>query len=149
LVERALAHQLVERALANDRPVRMLYVSDFDPSGFNMPVAAARKVEFLNREYDLDIQLRPVVLTHDQCGSAIRPVVLTHDQCGSARGPQSLMPGRRCIPAAFHKSCVTLRQEEPTMLTMKAARCNERHPGRGIDQPLGSQLIHATNGVTR
>ena len=27
-------HQLVERALANDRSVRMLYVSDFDPSGF-------------------------------------------------------------------------------------------------------------------
>jgi hypothetical protein len=62
-------HQLIERALASGRPVRILYVSDFDQSGFNMPVAAARKIEFinLNRGLDLDIQVRPVVLTHDQC----------------------------------------------------------------------------------
>jgi len=62
--------QLVQRARETGLPVRILYVSDFDPAGFGMPVAAARKIEFLlYREelYDLDIQLRPIVLTHDQC----------------------------------------------------------------------------------
>jgi hypothetical protein len=63
---------VVKRALASGRPVRILYVSDFDPAGASMPVAVARKIEF--RLYQegldggaLDIQVRPIVLTHDQC----------------------------------------------------------------------------------
>ena len=58
---------LVERA--GDRPIRILYVSDFDGAGANMPVAAARKIEWFARNQDepLDIQLHPIVLTHDQC----------------------------------------------------------------------------------
>ena len=41
--------------------MRILYVSDFDPRGFVMPVSVARKFEFLlyrDELYDLDIQLR-------------------------------------------------------------------------------------------
>jgi hypothetical protein len=61
--------ELVERAVASGRPVRILYISDFDPAGLSMPLAAARKIEFYLRErgLDLDIQLRPVALTHEQC----------------------------------------------------------------------------------
>jgi hypothetical protein len=61
--------EIVQRAVASQRPVRILYVSDFDPGGQSMPVAAARKIEFLIRDgnLDLDIQLRPVVLNEDQC----------------------------------------------------------------------------------
>ena len=61
--------ELADRANAAQRPVRILYVSDFDPGGMSMPVAAARKIEFTLRKEmpDLDIQLRPIVLTHEQC----------------------------------------------------------------------------------
>jgi hypothetical protein len=61
--------ELVQRALKCGRPVRILYVSDFDPGGDSMPVAVARKIEHLLHigGHDLDIQVRPVVLTHDQC----------------------------------------------------------------------------------
>jgi hypothetical protein len=62
--------ELVERARQSERPVRILYVSDFDPAGMSMPVAVARKIEFALRSEsadELDIQVRPVVLTHDQC----------------------------------------------------------------------------------
>jgi hypothetical protein len=61
-------YKLVKRAQAGGRPVRILYISDFDPQGHNMPVAVARKIEFLNRTRNLglDIQVRPVVLTHEQ-----------------------------------------------------------------------------------
>jgi hypothetical protein len=47
----------------------VLYISDFDPAGLNMPVAAARKIEFLARNSDVefDVQVRPVVLTLEQC----------------------------------------------------------------------------------
>ncbi len=61
--------ELVNRAIADGRPTRILYGSDFDPAGGSIPVAAARKIEFLLRSagHEADIQLRPIVLTHDQC----------------------------------------------------------------------------------
>ena len=61
--------QLVERAINSGRPVRILYISDFDPAGASMPVAVARKIKHLLHQggQDLDIQVRPVVLTFDQC----------------------------------------------------------------------------------
>ena len=62
-------YQLVQRAKEISRPVRILYISDFDPAGMSIPLAAARKIEFLiHKEHlDLDVQLRPVALTHEQC----------------------------------------------------------------------------------
>lgn len=64
-----LARQAVQRAVDDGRPMRILYVSDFDPGGRSMPVALARKVEFWLREadLDLDITLDPIVLTPEQC----------------------------------------------------------------------------------
>jgi hypothetical protein len=58
---------LVERARESERPVRILYLSDFDPAGQSMPVAVARKIEFLVQSSLLDIQVRPIALTHEQC----------------------------------------------------------------------------------
>jgi len=62
-------HRLVQRATASGRPVRILYISDFDPAGVGMPVAASRKIEFLIRRdnLDLDVQVRQIALTHRQC----------------------------------------------------------------------------------
>jgi hypothetical protein len=62
--------QLVDRAEESGRPVRILYLSDFDPAGNGMPVAAARKIEhtlYQRGLHDLDIQVRPIFLTHEQC----------------------------------------------------------------------------------
>lgn len=59
----------VDRARLSGRPMRILYVSDFDPAGMSMPVAVARKIEHrLHQEGldHLDIQVRPVVLTAEQ-----------------------------------------------------------------------------------
>jgi hypothetical protein len=60
---------LVKRAIASGRPVRILHVTDFDPGGRSMPTAAARKIEFILRKsgLDLDISLEPVALTPEQC----------------------------------------------------------------------------------
>jgi hypothetical protein len=61
--------ELVDRARRSGKPVRIIYGSDFDPGGASMPVAVARKIEWVIRKegHDLDIQVRPVVLTVDQC----------------------------------------------------------------------------------
>ena len=62
-------HELMRRARRDGMPVRILYISDFDPGGMSMPVAAARKIEFyLRRDApDLDVQVNPIALTHEQC----------------------------------------------------------------------------------
>jgi rubrerythrin len=60
-------------ARSGGRPVRIIYISDFDPGGESMPVAAARKIEWFTRGHEdktgekLDIQLHPIVLTKAQC----------------------------------------------------------------------------------
>lgn len=61
--------ELVLRAHQGGRPVRVFYVSDFDPAGQSMPVAAARKAEFWIHKLgvDVDLELRPIVLTAEQC----------------------------------------------------------------------------------
>jgi hypothetical protein len=59
----------VARARESGQPVIILYVSDFDPQGENMPCAVARKIEFDLRKLaeDLNVQVRAVALTHEQC----------------------------------------------------------------------------------
>jgi hypothetical protein len=61
--------ELVDRVVQDGRPCRILYLSDFDPQGTTMPVAIARKIEHRVRtdDLDVDIELRPVLLTHEQC----------------------------------------------------------------------------------
>jgi hypothetical protein len=62
-------HQFVERVKQSGKPARLLYVTDFDPQGHKMPPAVARKTEFLiyRENLHLDVQVRPVALTYEQC----------------------------------------------------------------------------------
>lgn len=50
-------------------PVRVIYISDFDPAGRSMPKAMARKVEFTidGNGLDADVQVIPFALTPAQC----------------------------------------------------------------------------------
>jgi hypothetical protein len=62
--------ELARRAEESGLPVRILYISDFDAAGAGMPVAAARKIEYeiyKEANYGLDIQVRDIVLTREQC----------------------------------------------------------------------------------
>jgi hypothetical protein len=58
----------VRRVQAHGKKTRILYISDFDPSGGRMPTSVARKIELLLRrdEHDLDIRLDPILLTREQ-----------------------------------------------------------------------------------
>lgn len=59
----------IRRVLAHRKKTRILYISDHDPSGDQMPVSVARKIEYLLRRDghdDLDIRLDPIVLTAEQ-----------------------------------------------------------------------------------
>jgi hypothetical protein len=61
--------EFVDRIEEHDRPTRVIYISDFDPAGRSIPLAAARKIEFelYRRGISLDVQLRPIALTPEQC----------------------------------------------------------------------------------
>lgn len=63
-------YQLVERFKESQKPVRIFYISDFDPAGECMPVSISRKIEYFMRQdnWDSDIKLKPVMLTSEQCG---------------------------------------------------------------------------------
>src|SRR5262249_42421416 len=63
------SRQLALRSAEYGAPVRIIYISDFDPGGRSMPKAVARKVEFTIAKFnlDVDLQLIPLALTPDQC----------------------------------------------------------------------------------
>lgn len=56
-------------ARASQRPIRILYISDFDPAGLSIPLTAARKFEFEIRRQglDIDLQVNRIALTKEQC----------------------------------------------------------------------------------
>lgn len=53
---------------AGFKPTRLFYISDFDPAGNSMPVATARKIEFMLSHYGVtaDVRLKPLALNADQ-----------------------------------------------------------------------------------
>jgi hypothetical protein len=54
--------------LPDDRPTRILYASDFDPSGEAMPVQVSRLIQYYIDDYapERDIKLTPIALTREQ-----------------------------------------------------------------------------------
>ena len=58
----------IKRAIESGRPLRILYLSEFDPAGRSMPVASARKIEFWQRHNhpDLNVTVNPIALLPEQ-----------------------------------------------------------------------------------
>ena len=48
------SRELALRSAKYGAPVRIIYISDFDPGGRSMPKAVARKVEFTIAKFDLE-----------------------------------------------------------------------------------------------
>lgn len=63
-----MIYRLVEAADNDGRPTIVFYVSDCDPSGWQMPISLSRKVQALNDSLflDADIEVRRIALTPDQ-----------------------------------------------------------------------------------
>jgi hypothetical protein len=61
-------YALLERRALLEKPLRILYLSDFDPAGKHMPVSPARHIEFAirNMEEKPDIRLHHLALTEEQ-----------------------------------------------------------------------------------
>jgi hypothetical protein len=61
-------YRCIQRIREATRPTRIFYVSDFDPAGQSMPVAVARKLEWMLDRFgvDQDVRVMPTVLTIGQ-----------------------------------------------------------------------------------
>ena len=64
----AMVSLLRSRVRHMEKPCRILYVSDFDSAGKNMPRQVARQLQFWIERYaaDCDIRIEPIVMTAEQ-----------------------------------------------------------------------------------
>jgi len=64
-------HSLIRRIRSITKPVRIFYITDFDPAGECMPMSIARKIEYFIRLNDTKehVRLKQIMLTADQCKS--------------------------------------------------------------------------------
>lgn len=76
---------------SKEKPVRIFYISDFDPAGNSMPKATARKIEFFvrNKYPDFDIRLKPIALTKEQIIKYQLPSVPIKDEKRAAKFRES------------------------------------------------------------
>jgi hypothetical protein len=72
---------VARRAQESGKPVRIFYLSDFDPAGDKMPAAIARQIEFWLPLYapDADIKLTPLGLTREQVVAYALPTIPNKD----------------------------------------------------------------------
>src|SRR5215210_7279188 len=64
----AMVSLLRDRVARLEKPCRVLYISDYDAAGRNMPRQMARHMEFWSERYgtDYDIRVEPIVMTAEQ-----------------------------------------------------------------------------------
>jgi hypothetical protein len=75
----AMVNLLRKRVSRLEKPTRVLYVSDYDKAGRNMPKQMARQMEFWIERYasEYDIRVEPIVMTAEQ--AAKYPTFLDSD----------------------------------------------------------------------
>jgi hypothetical protein len=84
----SIVNLLQGRVQALGKPCRILYVSDFDPSGANMPFQVSRQVQFWLEHYgtDADIRLEQVILTAEQADYyALTPIPIKDSDLAKIR----------------------------------------------------------------
>jgi DNA topoisomerase VI subunit B len=90
-------YEAIERANADGRPAVMLYFADFDPSGHQMSISVARKVQALqdSKYPHLNVKLYRVALTIDQVRDlpASKPATGSKRMFGTSATP-SLSPSQ-------------------------------------------------------
>jgi hypothetical protein len=82
-----LIYHLARRIEADGRPAVILYFSDFDPSGYQMPVVVARKLQALNTLFGgtLTVEVHIAALTREQAeqynlpSTPLKPTELRRD----------------------------------------------------------------------
>lgn len=77
-----LCYQRCIRAAQNGKRVRIFYISDWDRYGWQMPIAVARKLEFMawDKDEELDIKLKHLALNEQQVNQFDLPPAPKHGE---------------------------------------------------------------------
>jgi hypothetical protein len=75
---------LLSRTASRNKPVRIFYISDFDPAGDCMSPAAARQIEFWLPKYapEIEVKVQHLLLTHGQVQKYNLPRIPAKDSDG-------------------------------------------------------------------
>jgi hypothetical protein len=119
-----------------DKPVRIFYISDFDPAGRGMPVSVARQIEFWRKQYapDSDVKLTPLVLTREQVQHYRLPRVPIKDTDRR----------KKDFEETYGEGAVELDALE-AVYPGELARLVEEAIRSYFDADLGSRLVEAEN----
>src|SRR3990172_1004427 len=152
---------IARKASELKKPVRIFYISDFDPSGEQMPVSVARKVEWFAREkykFPFDVKLKPIVLKYDQVIRYRLPGIPTQEGDSRAKAfierngdrateldaREALYPGElaRIIREALEPY---YDRENPKKIMAENARISK--PARQMLETIRPKLEEALNGL--
>ena len=95
---------IARHAASDGRPIVIFYFSDADPSGWQMPISVARKLQALRdqRFPDLDVQVQPVALTPAQVkeyGLPSTPLKESERAISTGGKPSSVLSKLRSTPS--------------------------------------------------
>lgn len=133
--------KFIRRVADIRKPARIFFISDFDPAGENMPISAARKIEFLLRQYKLnrklDIKLKPLLLTRRQCEMFKLTGIPVHEKFG-----------KNCSFAKYHgQSVVELHALEVARPGYTGKLVESRMRGY-LDPVKLTRLVRTTDIIT-
>jgi hypothetical protein len=133
--------KFVERVSDIRKPVRIFFISDFDPAGENMPISAARKIEFLLRQCKLkrrlDIKLKPLLLTRKQCEMFRLPGI-----------PVSEKFGKNCSFIKYHGQLVVELHALEVARPGYAEKLVEERMSEYVDLGKLTRFVKATDIMT-
>jgi hypothetical protein len=132
---------LLRRIEDTGKPARILYISDMDKAGKNMPVQVGRQCEFWIKKYlpDADIRLEPIVLTPEQVEEHnLDDMAITDEETGEEKieldALEGLVPGE--LEKIVEKNIKRFRDEG---LRRKFGRA-ELHAREALAQALEEEL---------
>ncbi len=129
----------IKRFQRTGRPVRIFYVSDFDPAGAGMPVSMSRKLEYLiyRQHLDLDIKVYPTVLTSAQTRQypLLLPTPIKETERRKAR-----------FEATYGEGAIELDALE-ALYPGELARILQRELSRYYDSSLSTRLFQAKQQI--
>jgi hypothetical protein len=145
-------YALLERRARLEKPLRILYLADFDPAGTHMPGAPARHIEFAIRDMEEkpDIRLHHLALTEDQVRELELPRIPIKDSDRRKAGFEAkhgegatelnalMHPTRRTQTEAMLREAIRRLRDDTLPDRLRASR----REAQGI---LDEDLVHLQN----
>src|SRR5215210_3521119 len=133
----AMVSLLRDRVRGLEKPCRVLYVSDYDAAGRNMPKQMARHMEFWSERYgtDYDIRVEPIVMTAEQ---ATKYPEAPDTGAVELDAMEELDPGR--LARIVRKNVAQFRDFDLSRKVHTRARAAQEAVDAAVDEAIADEL---------